>query len=64
MMGEVTGLNNIALRLGYVIGPVLSGIIADKYGIQIAFFGIAIFAFVLAMFALIFKGFEVLQQAE
>ena len=61
MMGEVTGLNNIALRLGYVIGPVLSGIIADKYGIQIAFFGIAIFAFVLAMFALIFKGFEAIR---
>lgn len=61
MFGEVTGLNNLALRLGYVVGPVLSGLIADRYSIQVAFFAIAIFAFVLAALTLSFKGFEALQ---
>jgi len=61
LMGEVTGLNNLAIRLGYVVGPVLSGIIADKYSIQVAFFTIAVFAFVLAGVTLFFRGFLALQ---
>jgi MFS family permease len=60
-LGEVTSLNNVSLRLGYVVGPVLSGLIADRYSIQVAFLVIAIFAFNLAILALFFKGFEVLQ---
>jgi YNFM family putative membrane transporter len=60
-LGEVTSLNNVSLRLGYVVGPVLSGLIADRYSIQVAFLVIAIFAFILAILALFFKGFEVLQ---
>ena len=64
MMGEVTGLNNIALRFGYVVGPVVSGLVADRYSIQVAFFGIAIFAFSLAALALLFKGFEALTTEE
>lgn len=62
MLGEVTGLNNIALRLGYVVGPISIGLIADRYSLQAAFLGIAIFAFVLAVLALSFKSFEALQQ--
>ena len=60
-LGEVTGFNNIAMRLGFVVGPVLTGLIADRYSIQVAFFAIAIFAFVLAATALSFKGFEKLK---
>ncbi len=61
MLGEITSLNNIALRLGYVVGPVISGLIADQYSIQVAFFVIAIFAFALAALTLSLRGFEVLQ---
>lgn len=64
MLGEVTSLNNVALRLGYVVGPVISGIIADRYSIQVAFFVIAIFAFSLAALTLLFKGFEAVQIEE
>ena len=61
MLGAVTSLNNVALRLGYVVGPILSGLIADRYSIQVAFFAIAIFAFALAAITLSLKGFEALQ---
>ncbi|MFH1410522.1 MAG: MFS transporter [Patescibacteria group bacterium] len=61
MLGEITSINNIALRMGYVVGPVLTGLIADRYSIQAAFFAIAIFAFALTALTLSFKGFEALQ---
>lgn len=60
MLGEITSLNNLSLRTGYVIGPIISGLIADRYSIQVAFFVIAIFAFTLAALTLSFKGFEAL----
>ena len=56
MLGEMTGLNNIAIRAGFIVGPILSGFIADKFSIQVAFFGMAIFAFTLATVTLLFKG--------
>lgn len=62
MMGGVTSLNNIALRLGYIVGPIFSGFIADRYSIQVAFFAIAIFAFILAIISLIFRRNNPLKQ--
>ena len=61
MLGEITSLNNLSLRLGYVVGPILTGLIADRYSLQAAFFAIAIFAFVLAILALFFRSFELPQ---
>lgn len=58
MLGEVTGLNNFFERLGRIIGPVLTGVVADLYGIQIAFLLIAIIAFGLGVMSLILKGYD------
>jgi len=60
MLGEITGLNKIAVRVGFIVGPVFSGFLADKYSIQAAFFLIAVFSFGLAALALVFKGYETL----
>lgn len=62
MLGEITGLNKIAMRVGFIIGPIVTGFIADQYSIQASFFTIAIFAFVLAGIALLFRGYETLQK--
>ena len=63
MLGEVTSLNNVALRFGYVVGPVLTGFIADRFSLPASFFSIAILALALAILALSLKGFEALKQA-
>lgn len=63
-LGEITGFNNVAMRLGFVVGPIVSGLIADRYSIQVAFFAIAIFAFALAAITLSFRGFEALKTEE
>jgi len=63
MMGEITGLNTMAMKIGYIVGPVLSGFIADEFSIQTAFFTIAIFAFILAAVTLSSKGYETLPTA-
>ncbi|MDH5597383.1 MAG: MFS transporter [Candidatus Peregrinibacteria bacterium] len=61
MLGEITGLNKISMRIGFIVGPIVSGYLADAYSIQVAFFVIAIFAFSLAALAIVFKGVELLQ---
>ncbi len=58
MFGEITGLNNLLVRLGYIIGPIFSGLIADAYGIQVAFFVIAMLAFGLGMITILMKGYN------
>lgn len=61
ILGEVTGLNNIMMRLGYVIGPIVTGHFADKYSLQHAFVVMAIFAFFLATSCFLFRGIETLK---
>jgi len=58
MLGEVTGLNNFIERLGRIIGPILTGVVADIYGIQIAFLLIAVIAFGLGAISLILRGYD------
>ena len=58
MLGEITGLNNLLIRLGYIVGPIFSGLIADAYGIQVAFFVIAMLAFGLGIITLLIKGYD------
>ena len=61
MLGEMTGLNNIAMRLGFIVGPILSGYLADRYSLQVAFFAIAVFAFTLAAITISFRGYDVIK---
>lgn len=58
MLGEITGLNNLLIRLGHIVGPIFSGLIADAYGIQVAFFVIAMLAFGLGIITLLMKGYD------
>jgi MFS family permease len=58
MLGEISGINNLFVRLGHIVGPILSGVIADLYGIQIAFFLIAIIALGLGITTLLLHGYE------
>ena len=62
MLGEITGLNNLLVRLGYIVGPIFSGLIADAYGIQVAFFAIAIFAFGLGIITILMKGYDMVSE--
>ena len=56
MLGEITGLNKISMRVGYIIGPIMTGFLADSYGLRIVFVVMAIFAFTLAATSLLFRS--------
>ena len=58
MMGEVTGLNNLADRLGRILGPILIGFVADLYGLSSTFLIMAVFAFGLGLMAMVLKGYD------
>lgn len=60
MLGEVTGFNNFIERIGRVLGPILTGIIADIYGLQTTFLLIAVIAFGLGAVSLILRGYDFL----
>ena len=60
MLGEITGFNNFIERIGRIIGPILTGIIADIYGLQITFLLIAVIAFGLGAISLILRGYDYL----
>jgi MFS family permease len=60
MMGEITGLNNFVIRIGYIIGPIFTGLIADHFGIKIAFLAIAVLSLVLGIAALFVHGYDYL----
>lgn len=60
MLGEVTGFNNFADRVGRIVGPILTGLIADIYGIEITFLLIAVIAFGLGVLSLVLKGYDYL----
>ncbi len=60
MLGEISGLNNLFVRLGHIVGPILSGVIADLYSIQVSFFLIAIIAFGLGIITILLRGYEYL----
>ncbi len=58
MLGEVTGLNNFIERIGRILGPIITGIVADAYGLHTAFLLIAIIAFGLGALSMILRGYE------
>jgi len=61
MMGEVTGLNNFVIRIGYIIGPIFTGLVADHFGIKTAFLAIAALSFILGMVTLFVRGYDYLK---
>lgn len=60
MFGQVSGLNNMFSRMGQIVGPIFSGVIADLFSIQIAFFIIAVISFGLCIITILLKGYEYL----
>jgi MFS family permease len=58
MLGEISGVQNLFIRMGYIVSPLFSGVIADLFGIRTAFLAIALMAVVLVFFTILFKGFE------
>jgi len=60
MLGEITGFNNLIERLGRILGPIFTGIIADIYGLPATFLMIAVIAFGLGATSLILRGYDYL----
>lgn len=60
ILGEVTGLNNLFEKLGRFLGPVLTGVVADVYGIKMAFLLVASLALFLGILSLCLRGYNVL----
>jgi len=50
---EIEGLEDFYTNLGFVIGPILAGVIADKMGNQTAFSVLGVFGAMMAL--LLFK---------
>lgn len=60
MLGEITGLNNLVERIGRVIGPILIGLVADRYGLPITFLMIAFIAIFLGVLSLMHRQYDYL----
>ncbi|MBU0727595.1 MFS transporter [Patescibacteria group bacterium] len=60
ILGEVTSLNNLFVKLGHIIGPIFTGYIADLYGIKFTFIIIALIALFLGIATLTLKGVKLL----
>lgn len=55
--GEVTGIYNFVDRIGRIVGPVLTGAIADAYGLNITFLLIAIASLGLGLMSLALRSY-------
>lgn len=58
MLGTITGINKLFMKLGAIIGPLLAGIVSDYFGIEYAFL---VFAVIFALFgitALFLHGYD------
>lgn len=51
--GEIEGLEDMAFNIGYVLGPISAGVLADVFGMQPAFSILGVFGAILAVFLLI-----------
>jgi MFS family permease len=58
MLGEISGIDNLFVKLGNIAGPILSGVIADMYGIRTSFFLIAFMAAALCVATVLLHGYE------
>ncbi|MBN1258267.1 MFS transporter [Candidatus Peregrinibacteria bacterium] len=60
MFGEVTGLNNLAMRFGYMVGPVFMGFVADRFGLPFSFTVMACIALLLGIATLFLRKYDFL----
>jgi MFS family permease len=51
-MGEITGIYNFVDRVGRIVGPILTGLIADHFGLQTTFLVMAFVALLLGFLSL------------
>ncbi len=58
MLGEITSLNNLFMRTGVIIGPLLAGFISDYFGLEYVFILTAIIASIIAIIALFLHGYN------
>ncbi len=58
-LGEITGIYNFVDRIGRIVGPILTGIIADHYGLKITFLVIAFSALALGLLSLSLRGYDI-----
>jgi MFS family permease len=58
-LGEITGIYNFVDRIGRIVGPILTGVIADHYGLQITFLVIAFSALALGLLSLSLRDFDI-----
>ncbi|MBI5421956.1 MFS transporter, partial [Candidatus Peregrinibacteria bacterium] len=57
--GEVTGIYNFVDRIGRIVGPILTGVIADAYGLNITFLLIALISLGLGFISIALRGYDV-----
>jgi MFS family permease len=58
-LGEITGIYNFVERIGRIVGPILTGLVADHYGLKITFLAIALATLALAFLSLALKGYDI-----
>ena len=51
--GEIEGLEDFAFNVGYVIGPISAGVLADILGLKVAFSILGLFGAILALILLL-----------
>jgi len=56
-LGEITGIYNFVDRIGRILGPILTGLAADHFGLKITFLFIALATFGLGLLSLALKGY-------
>ncbi|QQR84100.1 MFS transporter [Candidatus Peregrinibacteria bacterium] len=55
LLGEITSLNHFVERIGRILGPIITGLVADRFGIPSTFLFVAVVAFLLGGLSLILK---------
>jgi len=63
MIGEATSLDNLAMRFGYIVGPILTGFVADEFGLPVSFTVMAVIALLLGITTLFLRGYDYLPKA-
>jgi MFS family permease len=58
-LGEITSIYNFVDRIGRIVGPILTGLIADHYGLKITFLVIAVSALALGLLSLSLRGYDI-----
>ncbi|MFH0821101.1 MAG: MFS transporter [Candidatus Peregrinibacteria bacterium] len=62
--GEITAFHNLVERLGRISGPLVTGFVADVYGLKTTFLAVGIAAFALGILSLCLRGYNTIVAAE